>query len=69
MSWGDLRMVICESHWHDEAHSSHSTCGSCGGKGMRKHVEETRRRQREYFEERAEKWARENGWTPPKGNS
>lgn len=58
---------LCPSPWHDSGHSYHSTCPSCGGKGMRQYEERVAREEKARFERRAKKWARENGWTPPVG--
>ncbi len=55
----------CRSMWHDEGHSSHSTCPSCGSKFMRQYEIDLYRKQLESFTARAEKYAEAVGWTRP----
>lgn len=56
---------LCQSLWHDEGHSSHSTCYTCGKKFMRGAELEAERQRLAGMEKWAEAWALANGWTRP----
>lgn len=58
-----LAQSLCTSLWHDEGHSSHSACSSCGAKWMRRERIKEERAYLDHFADRAEKYARDIGMT------